>query len=218
MRCPICNGDSTSTNFKHLNIKDADIFKCDNCDYHFVDCSNYTKSDIFNHQNSNVAKFGHNLNRNTDYLNYLIILKESIQIKKLLEIGTPRNYDFLSKVYSKFSDSIELHSYDVIENNLPKYIKFHSNKEELINSCIDIIFCIHTLEHIPTNELVEFVNFCKYSAKYLVFEVPYCKTSQRIKQSITAPHYSFFTEKSIKKLFGNVNIKIIGNVLKFNNI
>lgn len=218
MSCPICDGEVTVLGIKHLDIKDAKIQMCDKCDYVYVNCDNYTIEDIYNHQNNHVENFGHNLQRNSSYLDYLINLSKTKTIKRLLEIGTPKNHDFLSKVNSTFGNSIKIYSYDIIENNLPNYINFFSDKNKIIEEDIDILFCIHTLEHIPSNQIVDFVNFCKKVSKYFIFEVPFCKTNERIIKSSTNPHYSFFTEKSIMKLFGDVNIEIDNNRLKFNNL
>lgn len=219
MNCPICNFKSKKMHIAHLCIKDAAIYHCDDCSYSYVECTDYNSDDIYHHQYNNAKKFGQNLKRNSDYLNYLISLNKTIKIKKLLEIGTPKNYDFLQKVNLIFKHNLTLYSYDLIQNDLPNYIKFFSNKDSLINQNIDIVFCIHTLEHIPVNQLTEFVDFIKSVSTYFVLEVPLCETSKRIVESSINPHYSFFTEKSIKKLFGhNININKFDKVLKFNNV
>jgi len=214
MSCPICE----STNVKNLTkhkLLGYDIEKCSNCNYVFVDTINFSHEKIYKDQVSKVTAFGFNYSRNDKYVKFLSDL--DIEINSVLEIGTPPNYDFLKKVHKKLPN-ILLYSHDIIKNTLPDYIKFYSEKKDLLKEDIDILFCIHTLEHIPTNQLIEFVNFSKNVSKYFVFEVPYCKTKERILESSINPHYSFFTEDSIKDLFGNVKIKIENKVIKFTNI
>jgi hypothetical protein len=214
MKCPICNSKTNNTDLKHVTIG-CDILKCSNCLFSFVDCSIYSHDNIANHQIKNISKFGFNYSRNDEYVKFLSGL--DIEINSVLEIGTPPNYDFLKKVHKKLPN-ISLYSHDIIKNNLPEYIKFYSEKKDLLKKDIDILFCIHTLEHIPTNQLIEFVDFSKNVSKYFVFEVPYCKTKERVIESSTNPHYSFFTEDSIKDLFGDVKIEIKNKIIKFTNI
>ena len=218
MNCPICNSHTYKLNIAHSCIKGSEIFKCDQCNYQFVDCVSYTPEDIYEHQFDNSDKFGGSRRRNRSYLKYLQSFKDELKIEKILEIGTPKDHDFLSRIHKQFGDSIKIYSYDIIDNQLPDYINFSKNKNNLIKENIDILFCIHTLEHIPSNELLEFVKFCKTVSKNMVFEVPLCETSDRILESATNPHYSFFTRKSIRKLFGNMNTEVNGKVLKFDNI
>lgn len=218
MNCPICNSHTHKLNITHITIQEANILKCDKCDYQFIDCINYTPQDIYKHQSDNSDTFGGNLGRNIKYLKYLESLKDKLKIKKVLEIGTPKNHDFLTRIHKKFGDSIKIYSYDILDNDLPDYIHFYKDKNELIKQNIDILFCIHTLEHIPSNELLEFVKLCKATSRNLIFEVPLCETNGRILESSTKPHYSFFTQKSIKKLFGNVAMEVDNKVLRFNNI
>tara|TARA_R100001509_G_scaffold65560_1_gene36219 strand:+ start:22426 stop:23073 length:648 start_codon:yes stop_codon:yes gene_type:complete len=213
MKCPIC--ESVTNNILKHKLIDCDILKCSNCYFTFVDCEGYSHEEISQHQKSHVSGFGNNLIRNDSYIKYLS--KINISINNLLEIGTPPNYDFLKKVNKNFP-KISLYSHDIIKNELPNYIEFHENKETLLTKDIDILFCIHTLEHIPTNQLKDFVQFVKNVSKYFVFEVPYCKTKDRIVESSTNPHYSFFTEDSITNLFGDVNITINNKIMKFTNI
>ena len=216
--CPICGNLANNSNIVHQMIGN-NLFDCGSCSYRFVDCSKMTKKSMYKHQNLNSHSFGKNLQRNIEYLNLLTEVKKKKNIKRLLEIGTPKNYDFLKKVHNRFNTNIKLYSHDLLENKTPEFINFYSKKDELFEESIDILFCIHTLEHIPTNEIIEFINFCKKVSKYFVFEVPYCPTRERVMESTRNPHYSFFTEKSIEKLFGKkIDIHIRGKVIKFNNL
>lgn len=216
--CPICDTPATKSRFIHRTIGEQ-LFACESCSYHFVDCSKMTSEMIYGHQNSNSDKFGHNLRRNLEYLDFLSQIKNNSSVTSLLEIGTPSNHDFLKRVYHRFGDQIVLYSHDLLETDLPEYVHFYLNRQDLYDKNIDILFCIHTLEHIPTNELLEFVGFCKGVSKHFVFEVPHCATSERILQSTVNPHYSFFSEASIRALFGDdVETQIHNKVLKFNNL
>lgn len=210
VKCPICHTIVQSLNLVSRLIEEP-ILICNNCDYSFINCVIFSSEEIYKHQNSNQHRFGHNLERNNKYLNLLLEKRKDLKINKLLEIGTPRNHDFLSKVHEALVDKIKLYSYDLIKSDLPDYINFYNDKEKLLGEGIDILFCIHTLEHIPTDELLGFVEFCKNVSRYFVFEVPYCNTLQRVLESTTNPHYSFFTERAIKCLFGSDIQVMIGN-------
>lgn len=218
--CPICNKPPKKTNIIHEVINLSYLYYCKDCDYNFINCSKYSSNDIFKHQSDNSVYFGGNLERNDEYLDFLINIKAKYNINSILEIGTPSNYDFLKKVHNKFKSSILIYSYDIIKSDFPDYIKFYTNKNDILSKNIDILFCIHTLEHIPTNELIDFVEFCKKVSKFFVFEVPYCKDNEIIIESTGYPHYSFFTKKSIISLFSNnINIDMPTNrILKFNNL
>jgi len=214
MNCVICNGSSFLYR-EHLLLKE-EIYKCSSCFYHFVNCSNFNEKDIFDQQNNNSGSFGGNFSRNSKYLS---LLKKQTNIKSILEIGTPDNYGFLEMVFKEFGKTIEINSHDLIKNNFPSYINFYSNKDELLRKEIDLLFCIHTLEHIPTNHLLEFISFCKSVSKKYIFEVPCCETLTRVLKSSTQPHYSFFSELSLKVLFEeDLILNKTNEVIRFTNL
>ena len=199
--CPICES-KTIPKYKHKTFK-TNINFCDKCNYHF-ETSNIGASPefIFKQQFENSKNFGANKKRNNRYLDIISKLDKNYNINKILEIGTPKDFHFLKSINLKFKNK-KLYSYDIIENNYPDYINFFKSKEKLLKENIDLLFCIHTLEHIPIDELIEFVNFCNKASKYYIFEVPCCESESRVMKSSTEPHYSFFSELSIKKIFKN---------------
>jgi hypothetical protein len=62
--------------------------------------------------------------------------------------------------------------------------------------------CLHTLEHIPSDEIIDFVNLCKNIGTYQIFEVPKISDLEMVSESQMHPHYSYFTEKTLSILFG----------------
>jgi len=216
MKCPICNS-KTEKNGIH-KLFNTDILTCIQCGYSFEKEHLVNKNNTLSQQVDNSDSFGANKNRNSYYLKILLKIKESEKINNILEIGTPKDYDFLKKIH-KSDSKIKIYSHDIIKNKYPEYINFYSNKEDLIKERIDLLFCIHTLEHIPAYHLKTFVDFCKIVSEKYIFEVPCCENRQRILKSSAQPHYSFFTEKSIKILFGEDHKFLKTNeVLKFNNL
>lgn len=215
--CPICLKSSQFLiNHKLLNHS---IFKCDSCNYSFVDCSNFSKDTIISDQLKGKSTFGKNVNRNLYYLEKLQSILHSYEIKSLLEIGTPEDFGFLRNVHLKYPQ-IKLFSHDILKNDLPEYITFYESISHLNKNTFDLLFCIHTLEHIPTNQLIDFILICQKISKYFIFEVPHCPTLDRILESSNhTPHYSFFTKTSIFKLFGeNLNVEIDKKVMRFSNL
>lgn len=219
-KCPICNKQSKKTNILHRNIKDAIIYNCTYCNWHYVNCDMYSKNNIYNHQSSHVTQFGLRPDRNKLYLEQLkdIIYNKKMNVSKILEIGTPQNYDLLNIIHDEFNDTIEYHSYDLIKSDFPSFIKFHNTTELLYKENFDIIFAIHVMEHIPSYELIDFVNLTKKIAKYYIIEVPACPTEKRVSASSNNPHYLFFTLNTIHQLYDIKNCISIDNIVKFNNI
>lgn len=202
MSCPICE----STNIKKLTkhkLLGYYIEKCINCNYVFVDTTDFSHEKIYKDQISKVTAFGHDLKRNKEYINVLKKLKKENHIKNVIEIGTPMDVKFLKEIRTIFGDELNLYSHDIIENKLPDYITFYKDLKDIEPNKIDLLFCIHTLEHIPTNELLSFIEKCKSISKFFIFEVPRCNNLKDIERSSTNPHYSFFSKDSITQLFGN---------------
>ncbi len=223
MKCPICLTDKNTvkTSIEHQVIPSADMYECRACEFTFVDCSKYSNEDTYKHQVDNSQYFGGNIDRNIEYIEIIKDLKkERDGIVKILEIGTPSNFDFLKRLHEEFGDEVELYSYDIIENDLPEYINFYTDKTKLMNESIDILVCLHTLEHIPTDQMLEFVEFTKKVSDMYLFEVPLCEEEEIIQESTCHPHYTFFSRESILKLYGkDINIETIGKrILRFNNI
>jgi len=216
MSCVICGGETKKTH-KHKLFK-TEIVSCSRCDFSFESNNNLSTTNTLLHQKQSVNSFGQNYRRNDYYIRVLKNIDKEIKINNLLEIGTPNNFDFLKKVNNSFNN-IRIHSHDINKYEHPDYINFSTSKELFLRENIDIVFCIHVLEHIPTLELCEFVDFCKQVSKYFVFEVPLCENDKRIMESSTNPHYSFFSQKSIEALFGHgLEIHKDGKVIKFNNL
>lgn len=201
MNCLICE----STNIKNITkhrLLGYNIKKCENCNYAYVDTTNLSNEKIYKDQVSKVNAFGQDLKRNKEYVNILKNIKKENHIKNVIEIGTPKDVKFLKEIRSIFGDDLNLYSHDIIENKLPNYITFYKDLLEIEHNKIDLLFCIHTLEHIPTNELLSFIEKCKNISKYFIFEVPRCNNLKDIERSSINPHYSFFSKDSIHKLFG----------------
>jgi len=217
MNCVLCGGE-TKNIYKHCLFK-TNIDVCKICGYTFEsEHVTLNKNVIYNNQSNNSGTFGLNKQRNLYYVNILQNIKNKTNIKKLLEIGTPSNYDFLKRTNEKFKD-IKIYSHDIIENTYPDYISFYKEKDSLLKENIDILFCIHTLEHIPVYEILDFVKFCESVCKYYVFEIPCCETKERILKSSTNPHYSFFSENIIRSIFKDkIEVSKNKTILKFNNL
>lgn len=214
MKCVICNSSCSKT-IKH-KLLGHQIYSCEKCTYQFVDTAEITKQEIAKEQKK--GAFGLNFERNELYSNSLNRVKK--EIKTILEIGTPQNYDLLKRIHDKHGDTFELYSHDLFKPDLPEYITFVENIYETGKEKFDLLLCIHTLEHIPTQELVDFVNICeKISVKY-VFETPLCEKIEHVERSSQQPHYSFFSELSLTKLFkqSQTYTKKKGNTVLITNV
>lgn len=223
MKCPICLTDKNTvkTSIEHQVIPSADVYECRSCEFTFVDCSVYSNEDTYKHQVDNSQYFGGNIDRNIEYVKIIKNIKsEESDIIKILEIGTPSNYDLLKRLHEEFEKEVKLYSYDIIENDFPDYINFYTDKTKLLEEGINLLICLHTLEHIPTNQMREFVEFTMAVSKHYLFEVPLCEEDEIIQESTGHPHYTFFSRESILKLYGkDINIETIGKrILRFNNI
>lgn len=216
MNCPLCKSN-VKFFLKHKTFL-SNVLRCDFCQYSFEQSHMEEKYDTLEQQINNSSSFGKNIKRNSYYANILNKISQNIKINKILEIGTPKDFDFLKRV-RKNLPNLKIYSHDIIKNVFPNYIIFSSNRKDFYNKNIDITFCIHTLEHIPVHELKSFINFCKSISKYYIFEIPCCENYERTLKSTTQPHYSFFSEHSIKILFGNdIEVSKNENILKFNNL
>jgi hypothetical protein len=163
--------------------------------------------------------FGKNRLRDSQYANLLSKIIDSNNIKSALEIGTPDGCNFIRLIHSAHPD-LKIGSLDIIKTDLPNYVEFRDSISNIGTKEYDILFAIHVLEHIPTHQLVKFVDDCIRVSRYFIFEVPHCPDLNRVKESSHhTPHYSFFTLDSIFKLFGKkVVYEIEGKVLKFSNL
>ncbi len=208
--CPLCDTLVEKDNIGCYTHKDigVDINKCDSCNYCFVDCAYYSSEDLYKHQSKHANRFGNNHGRSRKYLKFLEKHSKNINIESVLEIGTPKDTYFLKIINEKFGDSKKLFSHDLIQNKLPEYVEFVNELKDLERSPVDVLFCIHVLEHIPPHQVKSFVEQCKAACKYYVFEVPKCENKKRVLESSTNPHYSFFTPSSLKEIFGN-NVEFI---------
>lgn len=214
MKCTICSNLCSET-IKH-KLLGHQIYSCDKCNYQFVDTTQIAKQQIAKEQKR--GTFGLNFERNELYSNLLERVKK--ETKTILEIGTPQNYDLLKRIHNKYGDTFKLYSYDLFKPDLPEYITFIDNIYETKEEKFDLLLCIHTLEHIPIQELMDFVNISeKISIKY-VFETPLCETTEHVERSSQQPHYNFFSELSLTKLFkeSETYTKKKGNTVLITNI
>jgi hypothetical protein len=195
-----------------------EIFKCDSCNYSFVDCTNLCADIILKDQIKGSLTFGKNHSRNNYYLNRLHDIFLKYTIDSILEIGTPSDFNFLKLVHDAYP-SIILFSHDIIINSLPDYITPIQSLRSIEDKKIDLLFCIHTLEHIPTSNLISFISECERVSKYFIFEVPNCPTLNRVKESsMSTPHYSFFTKQSLSKLFSQpLTFEVEEKIIRFKN-
>lgn len=217
IECPLCKREAFETTTRHALFK-QNINKCISCEYAYFTFSNDADANKKSVQKDNSNSFGMNKARNEYYVKLFKKIDNRIDLSGIIEIGTPKDFNFLKRIHETRKD-VDIYSHDILENNFPEYIKFSTSLDFFRHKQIDLLFCIHTLEHIPIDELVEFVKFCKNVFKFFIFEVPCCETEIRIQQSTTQPHYSFFTEKSIRRLFGDsIEVEKTEKILKFNNL
>ena len=219
-RCPICNLESINSGLHHT-ICNSEILVCKECDYHYVDCSGFSPSDILNQQESNSNYFGKNFKRNEEYSEIISSLIINLGIKDILEIGTPLNYDLLRRIRESHQTDVNLSSYDIVEFDSPDYITLYTDKKDLLDLEFDLIVCLHTLEHIPSHEILDFIKLCKNISKYQIFEVPNCYGTDMILKSQEHPHYSYFTERTASKIFGieyNIQLRSDNRLLVVDNL
>ncbi len=218
--CPICSLESTGSGLHHT-ICDIEILVCNDCGYHYIDCNEFNNSDILYHQESNSSYFGKNFKRNEEYSKIISDVISKTGISNILEIGTPFNYDLLRRLHEEHQNNISLNSYDIIEFDTPDYITLYTDRNVLLNLKFDLIVCLHTLEHIPTNEILDFIQLCKSISRYQIFEVPNCYDRDMILNSQEHPHYSYFTEKTLSKIFGieyNIQLRSDDRLLVIDNL
>ena len=211
MICKICRNRKLKNGPPHQLLK-YKIWTCPKCNYSFVDTLSLSNDKIYQDQIKEAKKFGQNLSRNKEYVSFFKNNLYAQGSTKILEIGTPQNCDFLNQLHLNFKDNVQLYSHDLIENKLPSYVTFCKDLSKVKNNTFDVLFCIHTLEHIPTHFLMEFIENCKRISKHWVFEVPRCNETKEVSRSTVRPHYSFFSSHSLLRLFGNnIKLKLLKN-------
>jgi hypothetical protein len=234
MNCLICN-KSENINLKDVYqldvkedckyFKDMSIYKCNECDFSFANpippdsLIDYFYENIYRlpnrppfwlTENYQDLKKSYLEDRNLSYLLYLTTLIDISKFKNVYDFGA--GYGDLGFALKKKFPKLELFCTEndkqckriLKERN---YVNFEKIKD--IDKKFDIIFSIHTLEHMTNLNIFSKFYDILNSKGYIFFEVPNCSKEYFEGRPYDAPHLLFYTKKSLEKIAHKFNFKIL---------
>jgi len=89
-------------------------------------------------------------------------------IDVILDVGCGNGL-FLEEMYKR--DQPVLYGYDVVDVELPDYVKKIKSEEEIFTKKYDIVTFFDSLEHIPVNDIRKYLK--KFDTEYFVISVPW---------------------------------------------
>jgi hypothetical protein len=234
MNCLICNKND-KVNFldvykldvkeDYKYFKDIKIYQCTECDLSFADpippinVLDYFYENIYRSLNRppywltgnyDDLKKSYLEDRNLSYLLYLTTLIDISNVKNIYDFGAGYG-DLGFSLKKKFPN---LNLFCTENDKFCKEILKERNytnfeKVEDINQKFDLIFSMHTLEHM--RDLGIFSKFYDIlnPKGFIFFEVPNCTNEYFEGRPYDAPHFLFYTKKSFEKIALKFNFKFI---------
>ena len=233
INCLICKRDDSIKfidNYK-FNVKsdvnyfgNIKIYGCDDCDFYFAspmpldEKLNYFYRKIYRAPGRPHYIYSEDLNDSSIYssknLNYILYLSSFIdfsKVKNILDFGAGSGD--LGYLIKKHFNHIQLHSFEndqFSQEILKKRSYINYNKINQINTKFDLIFSLHSLEHLTDLSIMEvFKNLTANNGNFF-FEVPNCPFKKKfIERPYDSPHLLFFTKNSLEKISKSINFKLI---------
>ena len=197
-------------------LKDLKIFRCDDCEFSFVDPMpnekdlNYFYENVYRSfdrppyyltgdiEDLKLECLG---DRNFNYLLYLTTLLDFSKIKKIYDFGAG-NGDVGYLLKKKFPH-LELFCSEG-DNQCKEILneRIYKNFKQLedINEKFDLIITLHSLEHLDNSDIYGKFKTLLNDNGHIFFEVPNCPQEYFDKRVSDSPHLVFYTKKSFDKL------------------
>lgn len=226
MKCLICENDQKlkflsdyklEINEDHKYFKDAKVFRCEDCDFSFVDpmpsddTLSYFYEKVYRSdgrppylvsENYEDQKKHYLEDKNLSYLIYLTSLVDLKKIKKLYDFGGgdgDLGYALKKKFpqLQLFCTEHDSHCERILKDREYKNLK----NFETISEKFDLIVCTHSLEHITNiSSIFKKMNNLLNPGGYIFFEVPNCSEEYWSGRPYDSPHLHFYTKTSFEKL------------------
>jgi len=232
MRCLICENENVAfvSDYK-LEIeadaeyfKDCKIYKCNDCDFNFVDPMpsneklDYFYKNIYRSlnrppywltENFEDMKNSYLEDRNINYIMYTTLLLDFKNIKNVFDFGAGHG-DLGFSLKKKFSH-LELFCTENDKHCIPLLEeRKYKNLQDItaLENKIDLIITIHSLEHLDSLNIFEnFRKILKTNGR-IFFEVPNCPKEYFNGRPYDGPHLLFYTKKSFEKIAKKFNFEI----------
>ena len=183
--CPICSSGHCPEVAQHQRWS-APIYRCGECLHGFVTDS---------HAEDEPDEFNTNRMRADFYASLLYPLG----IRSLADVGTPRDFYFLSK-YRERVPNCKCIAVDLYDKPHPDYVTLVKAVSEIR---VDLCTAFHVLEHVT--DARQFVSELEQNSKSFIIEVPHCESLEHIVISSGQPHIHFFSKQSFERLFADIN-------------
>jgi 2-polyprenyl-3-methyl-5-hydroxy-6-metoxy-1,4-benzoquinol methylase len=234
MNCLICkdNKNVSFINDYKLEVKedsfifkDCKIYRCDDCDFSFVnpmpkkeDLNHYYKNfyralnrpPYWRTSNPATIQYDYIKDKNLNWLLYLTTLIDFKKIKTVYDFGC--GYGDLGYTLKKKFTSLEIfctenddHSKTILKER--GYFNFENLDD--INKKFDVIMALHSLEHLTNVDIFSKFNEMLNSNGFIFFEVPNCPQEYFDGRPYDSPHLLFFTKKSIEKIAKSHNLEFL---------
>ena len=225
MNCLICNKND-KVNFldvykldvkeDYKYFKDIKIYQCTECDFSFADpippinVLDYFYENIYRSLNRppywltgnyDDLKKSYLEDRNLSYLLYLTTLIDISKVKNIYDFGA--GYGDLGFSLKKKFPNLNLFCTEN-DKSCKEILKERNytnfEKVEDINQKFDLIFSMHTLEHMSDLDIFSKFYDILNPKGFIFFEVPNCPKEYFEGRPYDAPHFLFYTKKSFEKI------------------
>ena len=222
MNCLICNKND-KVNFldvykldvkeDYKYFKDIKIYQCTECDFSFADpippinVLDYFYENIYRSLNRppywltgnyDDLKKSYLEDRNLSYLLYLTTLIDISKVKNIYDFGA--GYGDLGFSLKKKFPNLNLFCTEN-DKSCKEILKERNytnfEKVEDINQKFDLIFSMHTLEHMSDLDIFSKFYDILNPKGFIFFEVPNCPKEYFEGRPYDAPHFLFYTKKKL---------------------